>query len=42
MDSISIVVVDDHPLFRQGVIDTISLEPDLVVKGEATNGEDII
>jgi DNA-binding NarL/FixJ family response regulator len=35
-------VVDDHPLFRQGVIDTISLEPDLVVAGEATNGEDAL
>jgi two-component system response regulator DegU len=42
MDSIRIVVVDDHPLFRQGVIDTISLETDLVVAGEATNGEDAL
>lgn len=42
MVPIRIVVVDDHPLFRQGVIDTISLEPDLVVAGEATNGEDAL
>ncbi len=42
MDPIRIVVVDDHPLFRQGVIDTISLEPDLVVAGEATNGTDAL
>jgi two-component system response regulator DegU len=42
MDPVRIVVVDDHPLFRQGVIDTISLEPDFVVAGEATNGEDAL
>lgn len=42
MNPIRIVVVDDHPLFRQGVIDTISLETDLVVAGEATTGEDAL
>jgi two-component system response regulator DegU len=39
MNPIRLIVVDDHPLFRQGVIDTISLESDLRVVGEATNGE---
>jgi len=27
MVDVSIVVVDDHPLFRQGVVNTLSLEP---------------
>lgn len=42
MGTIRVVVVDDHPLFRQGVVDTIAMEPDLVVVGEATNGEDAL
>ena len=38
MSKISIVVVDDHPLFRQGVVDAVSLEPDLEVIGQAASG----
>jgi DNA-binding NarL/FixJ family response regulator len=40
MDEISILVVDDHPLFRQGVIDTLSLEPGFIIVGEAMDGEE--
>lgn len=39
MGKISIVVVDDHPLFRQGVVDSFSLEEDFDVVGEADNGQ---
>lgn len=39
MEKIKIVVVDDHPLFRQGVIDSFSLEPDFEVVGETDTGE---
>lgn len=42
MDEITVVVVDDHPLFRQGVVETLSLEHDLEVIGEASNGEEAI
>jgi DNA-binding NarL/FixJ family response regulator len=42
MTEITIVVVDDHPLFRQGVIDTLSLEPDFRIAGEATDGEEAL
>lgn len=38
-DEITIVVVDDHPLFRQGVIDSLSLESDLSIVGQAENGQ---
>jgi len=37
---ITLLVVDDHPLFRQGVVDALSLEPDMSVVGQASNGED--
>ncbi len=38
MEEITILVVDDHALFRQGVIDTLSLEPTFKVIGQAENG----
>ena len=38
MEEITIIVVDDHALFRQGVINTLSLEPTLKVVGQADNG----
>jgi DNA-binding NarL/FixJ family response regulator len=40
MSKITVAIVDDHPIFRKGVIDTFSLEPDLSVIGEAANGRE--
>ena len=40
MNQITLLVVDDHPLFRQGVVDALSLEPDMNVVAQAANGED--
>lgn len=37
-----LVVVDDHPLVRRGVRDTINEEPDLVVVGEGGSAEDAV
>jgi DNA-binding NarL/FixJ family response regulator len=42
MEKISIIVVDDHPLFRQGVVDVFSLEDDLNIVGQAENGEEAL
>jgi len=39
MDEITLVVVDDHPLFRQGIVDTLSLDPGLRVIGQSARGE---
>jgi DNA-binding NarL/FixJ family response regulator len=38
MNEITIVVVDDHPLFRQGVADALSLHPRIRVIGQASDG----
>src|SRR5512143_3226986 len=38
MNKITLLVVDDHPLFRQGVTDAISLESDMRVLGQASGG----
>lgn len=40
MNKITIIIVDDHPLFRQGVADAFSLEPDLEVIAQCSNGEE--
>ncbi|HHX50799.1 MAG TPA: response regulator transcription factor [Clostridia bacterium] len=39
MNKIRIVVVDDHPLLREGLIKILSLEDTLEVVGEAGDGE---
>jgi len=40
MKKISLLIVDDHPLFRQGVADSLALEADMLVVGQAASGEE--
>lgn len=35
---ISVVIVEDHPIFQQGLIDSLSLEDDIQVVGTASDG----
>jgi len=37
-----IVLIDDHPLVRRGLISVLSLEKDLEIIGEASNIKDAI
>jgi len=34
--------VDDHPLFRQGVVDALTMESDLKVVGQSASGSDAL
>ena len=36
---IKLLIVDDHPVFRGGLIDVMDTEPDISVVGEAADGE---
>ncbi len=42
VEKISLLVVDDHPLFRQGVVDALSLEADMEVVAQAATGDDAL
>ncbi len=40
LDKITIFVVDDHPLFRNGLISVLNLEDDIEILGECDDGEE--
>ena len=41
-EPIQVLVVDDHPLFRQGVVHSLGSDPGLRVVGETASGEDAL
>lgn len=41
-NSIDILVVDDHPLFRQGVVNSLEMVADFKVVGETSSGEEAL
>ena len=40
--SVSVLIVDDHPVVRAGIRGMLEGQPDFVVVGEATNGEEAL
>lgn len=42
MDKAGVIIVDDHPVFRQGLRDLLRGEADLQVLGECANGNDAL
>lgn len=41
-EPIRVVVADDHPLFREGVVHSLAAEPDIAVVGQAASGEEAL
>lgn len=41
-ERVTLLVVDDHLLVRQGILAFLELQPDLVVLGEASSGEEAV
>lgn len=39
-DIIQTLIIDDHPLFRRGVVQLLAMAPDFKVVGEAASGEE--
>ena len=42
MEAIKILIVDDHPVVREGICSMLKREPDFKIVGEATNGLEAI
>jgi DNA-binding NarL/FixJ family response regulator/signal transduction histidine kinase len=40
--TIRVLVVDDHPIVRQGLVDLLNRAPDITVIGEASTGEEAV
>jgi DNA-binding NarL/FixJ family response regulator len=42
MNKIRLLVADDHPMLREGLVAVLGTEPDLEVVGEAADGEEVV
>lgn len=42
MKEIRLMIVDDHPLFRQGLRRVLEVEPDIRIEAEAANGQEAL
>ena len=42
MDPLRILIAEDHPLFRKGMMSLLASVPDFEVVGETTTGEEAV
>lgn len=41
-EPVHLVIIDDHPLFREGVANTLHADPDIALVGEGTTADDAV
>ncbi len=39
---IHVLIADDHPLFREGVVNSLAQEPDIEIIGQASTGSEAL
>ena len=42
IEKLTLVVADDHPLYREGVVRTLTEQPDLDVVGEGASADEAV
>ena len=42
MDRITLLVADDHPMLREGLVAVLGTQPDFEVVGEAADGDEVV
>ena len=42
MDRIRLLVADDHPMLREGLVAVLGTQPDFEVVGEASGGDEVV
>ena len=42
MDKIRLAIVDDHSIFREGMLSVLSTEPDVEIVGQGASAEDAV
>ncbi|MBW8011521.1 MAG: response regulator transcription factor [Chloroflexi bacterium] len=40
VEPIRLIIADDHPLFLEGIVQSLSSQPDMSIVGQASNGEE--
>jgi DNA-binding NarL/FixJ family response regulator len=42
VDKVRLLVADDHPMLREGLVAVLATQPDFEVVGEAADGDEVV